>query len=125
VLIAVADGYRTPLAVYTATLVAMFTTSALYHRGHWSAAGRKLWKRLDHSMIFLAIAGGYTAYCAIALPPSLAITILGIVWAGALVGPAGGVGDGAEQVHRAAGAQQSHGRRPAVAQQVGQHEDGD
>jgi len=86
VLIAVADGYRTPLAVYTATLAGMFTTSALYHRGHWSAAGRRLWKRLDHSMIFLAIAGGYTAYCAIALPPSLAITILGIVWAGALAG---------------------------------------
>jgi len=86
VLIAVADGYRTPLAVYTATLAGMFTTSALYHWGHWSAAGRRLWKRLDHSMIFLAIAGGYTAYCAIALPPSLAITILGIVWAGALAG---------------------------------------
>ncbi len=85
-LIAVADGYRTPLVVYTATLAAMFTTSALYHRGQWSEAGRRLWKRLDHSMIFLAIAGGYTAYCAIAPPPSLAIVILGIVWAGALAG---------------------------------------
>jgi len=36
------------------------------------------------------------------------------------VGPAGGVGDGAEQVHRAAGAQQSQGRPAAIAQQAGQ-----
>ena len=86
VLIAVADGYRTPLAVYAATLVAMFTTSAFYHRGRWSPAGRRVWKRLDHSMIFLAIAGGYTAYCAIALPPTLATVILVIVWTGALAG---------------------------------------
>ncbi len=86
VLIIVADGYRTPLAVYTSTLAAMFTTSALYHRGQWSAASRGLWKRLDHSTIFLAIAGGYTAYCTIALPPSLATVVLGIVWTGACVG---------------------------------------
>jgi len=86
VLVSVADGYRTPLAIYTATLVAMFSTSALYHRGRWSAAGYRLWKQLDHSMIFLAIAGGYTAYCAIALPPSLATLILVIVWTGAVAG---------------------------------------
>ncbi len=86
VLVTVANGYRTPLAIYSATLVAMFTTSASYHRGRWSAAGQRLWKRLDHSMIFLAIAGGYTAYCAIALPPFLATIILVIVWTGALTG---------------------------------------
>ncbi len=86
VLVAAGAGYRTPLAVYAATLVAMFTTSALYHRGRWSPAGTRLWKRLDHSMIFLAIAGGYTGYCAVALPSSLATVILVIVWAGALAG---------------------------------------
>ncbi len=37
-------------------------------------------------MIFLAIAGGYTGYCAVALPSSLATVILVIVWAGALAG---------------------------------------
>jgi hemolysin III len=67
----------------------MLTTSALYHRGHWSPARRRLWKRLDHSAIFLAIAGGYTAYCAIALPPSLATVILVVVWTGALAGVCG------------------------------------
>jgi len=75
VLVAVGGGYRTPLAVYAATLVAMFATSALYHRGRWSPAGTRLWKRLDHSMIFLAIAGGYTGYCAVALPSSLAAAL--------------------------------------------------
>jgi len=39
VLVAAGEGYRTPLAVYAATLVAMFATSALYHRGRWSPAG--------------------------------------------------------------------------------------
>ncbi len=86
VLVVAARGVRWPLTLYTATLVAMFATSALYHRGPWSPAGRLVWRRLDHSTIFIFIAGSYTAYCAIALPTARAETILAIVWVGALVG---------------------------------------
>src|ERR1700754_3230522 len=44
--------------VYAAATVAMFAVSATYHRVHWkTVAARNLMKRLDHSMIFVFIAG--------------------------------------------------------------------
>ncbi len=44
--------------VYAAALAAMFGASALYHRFPWKSAARRLWaRRLDHSMIFVFIAG--------------------------------------------------------------------
>ncbi len=64
----------------------MFATSALYHLGRWSPARRQQWKRLNHSMIFLAIAGGYTAYCGLAPRSSPTSLILAVVWTGALAG---------------------------------------
>lgn len=86
VLVIAAAGHRLPLTIYTATLVAMFGTSALYHRVPWSPPAKRTWKRLDHSTIFIFIAGSYTAYCAVALPVRRAEVILVIVWLGALVG---------------------------------------
>jgi len=85
-LVVAAGHHRVPLLVYTATLVLMFTTSACYYRGPWSAAGRRVWRRLDHSTIFLFIAGSYTAYCALALPAALATPLLVVVWVGAGAG---------------------------------------
>ncbi len=86
VLVIAARGSRVPLVIYTVTLVAMFGTSAAYHRGRWSAAGRRVWQRLDHSTIFIFIAGSYTAYAAVALPSGKATVILVVVWIGAVVG---------------------------------------
>ena len=55
--------------VYAAAMVAMFAVSATYHRVHWtSAAARNLMKRLDHSMIFVFIAGSYTPFARLAMP---------------------------------------------------------
>jgi len=71
-LVVAAVHHRVPLLVYTASLVVMFTTSAGYHRGSWSAAGRRWWRRLDHCTIFVFIAGSYTAYSAVALPAAQA-----------------------------------------------------
>jgi len=47
----------TALAIYAASVSAMFGISALYHRGNWSAAWNRRLQRLDHAMIFLLIAG--------------------------------------------------------------------
>jgi hemolysin III len=47
----------TALAIFVATVTAMFGVSALYHRGNWSEAWRVRLQRLDHAMIFLLIAG--------------------------------------------------------------------
>ena len=48
------------LAVYGVCLVLLFAVSATYHRGPWSLKTRRVWGRLDHATIFLAIAGTYT-----------------------------------------------------------------
>ena len=51
----------TAIAVFAASVSAMFGTSALYHRGNWAAAWHRRLQRLDHAMIFLLIAGTATA----------------------------------------------------------------
>jgi hemolysin III len=77
-----------PTAIYAATVTLLFGTSALYHRVKWSPRAHTLMKRLDHSMIFVFIAGTYTALAGLTLARSAAITVLVIVWSGALVGVA-------------------------------------
>ena len=74
-------------AIYAATVAALFGTSALYHRITWASQGARRWmRRLDHSMIFLLIAGTYTPFAVLVLDGTLATVILVLVWAGALGG---------------------------------------
>lgn len=73
--------------VYAVTTVVMFSVSATYHRVHWTSARARTWmKRADHSMIFVFIAGSYTPFAMLALPPSDGRTVLTIVWGGAAAG---------------------------------------
>ena len=86
---ALADGTRarTAAVVYAVSLVAMFGASALYHRGPWRSARVRAWmRRLDHSGIFLLIAGTYTPFALLALHGRLASILLVLVWAGAAAG---------------------------------------
>jgi hemolysin III len=86
--VAAPSGQATLAAViYALSLVALFGTSALYHRINWvSAAARRWMRRLDHAMIFTLIAGTYTPFALLVLNGSLATGILVAVWAGALAG---------------------------------------
>ena len=78
---------RIALGVYALSLVGLFGASALYHRINWrSLTARALMRRLDHSMIFVLIAGSYTPFTVLVLHGPLAIAILVGVWAGALLG---------------------------------------
>ena len=84
-----ADGGRERLAVvvYAASLAGMFGASALYHRGPWKSAAVLAWmRRLDHSGIFLLIAGTYTPFALLVLDGRLATVVLVVVWAGAAAG---------------------------------------
>ncbi|RWA20669.1 membrane protein [Mycolicibacterium brumae DSM 44177] len=75
--------------LYTFTIVAMFTVSATYHRVNWTSPKARIWmKRLDHSMIFLFIAGSYTPFALLALPSHQGWVLFWIVWGGALAGVA-------------------------------------
>ena len=73
--------------LYTFATIIMFTVSATYHRVDWkSETARKWMKRADHSMIFVFIAGSYTPFALLALPPNAAKLMLMIVWGGAAAG---------------------------------------
>lgn len=74
--------------IYSASVCGMFGVSALYHRRVWSRRGFALMRRLDHSMIFIFIAGTYTPFSVLLLPPGKAAVILAVVWGGALAGVA-------------------------------------
>jgi hemolysin III len=88
VLVALSDGTRQTVAnaVYGTSAALLFGISALYHRGTWSPAAEKRLKRLDHSNIFLIIAGTYTPFSVILLDGRGGTTLLWIVWAAALGG---------------------------------------
>ncbi len=74
--------------IYSPTPCALFGVSALYHRRVWSERGFQLMRRLDHSMIFIFIAGTYTPICVLLLPDRAATIVLMVVWIGAAVGVA-------------------------------------
>ena len=76
-------------SIYTATIVAMFSFSALYHRVHWQSPTTLKWmKRIDHSLIFVFIAGSFTPFCMLAMPPDTGSEVLLMVWGGAAAGVA-------------------------------------
>ena len=74
--------------IYSLTVCGLFGISALYHRRIWSERGYQIMRRLDHSMIFIFIAGTYTPFCVLLLAPGKATVFLGLIWAGALGGVA-------------------------------------
>lgn len=77
---------RTSVGVYAASLTALFTMSAVYHRGRWRPTAKAWLQRVDHSMIFVLIAGTYTPFCLLVLAGSTSWIVLAIVWGGALAG---------------------------------------
>jgi hemolysin III len=86
-ILAASDGRaRLAASIYAAAVSALLGTSALYHRVTWRPTARRWMRRLDHSMIFILIAGTYTPVALLALKGSLATTILIVLWAGALGG---------------------------------------
>jgi hemolysin III len=72
--------------IYSITVCGLFGTSALYHRRVWSPRGYRIMRRLDHSMIFVFIAGTYTPFSVLLLSRTTAIVILSVVWGGAILG---------------------------------------
>ena len=77
---------RIAVAIFATTAALLFGTSALFHRGSWSPRVAVLLRRLDHSNIYLIIAGTYTPFAVLALPPGKGRSLLLIVWIGALAG---------------------------------------
>lgn len=87
-LVAFAAGERARVAVliYAVSLSGLLGTSALYHRVTWSEAARLRMRQLDHSMIFVLIAGTVTPIALLALKEPMTTWLLCIVWGGAIAG---------------------------------------
>ncbi|MDW3213600.1 MAG: hemolysin III family protein [Ilumatobacteraceae bacterium] len=77
---------RAAASIYTATLLLVFGTSASYHRLAQSLRARRIMQRLDHSMIYLLIAGTYAPLCLVALPLAWGIPLLAAVTAIGITG---------------------------------------
>jgi len=78
---------RVAVAVYAMSVAALFGTSAMYHRVNWRTLGARRWvRRLDHTMIFVLIAGSYTPFGLLVLPGTLGLVILIVAWSAALAG---------------------------------------
>ncbi|HUI48447.1 MAG TPA: hemolysin III family protein [Acidimicrobiia bacterium] len=86
VFVAHTNAVRWAALVYTVGVTTMYATSACYHRGHWSEGTRLRLRRLDHSMIMVAIAATYTPIAVAALDARSAGIILAVVWSLAAVG---------------------------------------
>ena len=89
VLVLLADGTQATFSswVYAVALAAMFGASALYHRFPWKSAARRIWaRRLDHSMIFVFIAGTYTPFALLRFEGAIKWLVLVLVWSGAMFG---------------------------------------
>jgi hemolysin III len=77
---------RTAVTIFALGLVGMYGVSAAYHRFPWDPRAKRVVKRLDHSMIFVLIAGTYTPFSLLVLHGAFAVALLVIVWAGAALG---------------------------------------
>jgi len=86
--LASADLARFASAVYGTALVGQFGVSALYHRTTWTPRARRWMRRLDHSMIFVLIAGTYTPVAVLVLPRPFGLVLLATVWLATAVGVA-------------------------------------
>lgn len=75
--------------IYAVAIIAMFSVSAIYHRVDWVSPITEKWMmRLDHSLIFVFIAGSYTPFALLAMPHHTGTDLLILVWTGAAAGVA-------------------------------------
>jgi hemolysin III len=73
-------------AIYAGALAGLLGSSALYHRVTWRPQVRAWLRRLDHSMIFVLIAGTYTPFAVLVLEEPMSAVVLVGVWGGAVAG---------------------------------------
>ena len=70
----------TAIAIYAASVSALFGISALYHRGNWTDAWRRRLQRLDHVMIFFLIAGTATPAFLLVMRGAFGLTCVIVMW---------------------------------------------
>lgn len=85
------NGELTPLYILSVLafglgLIALYTASFVYHAVHGSEEKLMRLKKVDHSMIFVLIAGSYTPFCLLALSGKTSMMLLTAIWVTAVIG---------------------------------------
>lgn len=76
----------TAMAIFMGSMILLYGASATYHSVDLSGNRLRIFRKIDHMMIFVLIAGSYTPVCLIVLGGQLGYTLLITVWSIALVG---------------------------------------
>ncbi len=74
------------ILIFGTSLVLLYTTSGIYHLVHTTDAILAKLRKLDHSMIFILIAGSYTPFCTLSLTGAWKWSIITVVWSLAIIG---------------------------------------
>lgn len=74
------------MIVFMASMILLYGASTLYHSVNLSGRYLRIFKRLDHMMIFVLIAGTYTPVCMLVLDRSIGYPLLAFVWSLAVIG---------------------------------------
>ncbi|MDD3184643.1 MAG: hemolysin III family protein [Anaerostipes sp.] len=74
------------LTIFILSMIGLYGASTAYHSFYISERVSNVLKKLDHSMIFVLIAGSYTPICTLALGGRLGYSLLAVVWAVAILG---------------------------------------
>lgn len=73
-------------SIYGASMILLYLASAAYHIFNLGEKGTRILKKVDHTMIFMMIAGTYTPFCLIPLRGGWGWSIFGVVWGLAILG---------------------------------------
>ena len=76
----------TAMTVFMISMVLLYAASTIYHSVNCSARILRIFRKMDHMMIFVLIAGSYTPVCLLTLPKPSGLMLLAAVWGIALVG---------------------------------------
>lgn len=74
------------MVIFIGSMVLLYGASATYHAVNLTGKALKVFKKIDHMMIFVLIAGSYTPVCLLVLEPSIGLPLMSLVWGTALVG---------------------------------------
>lgn len=76
------------MAVFMTSMILLYGASTAYHSVNLSGKYLRIFRKLDHMMIFVLIAGSYTPVCLIVLGGEIGYAMLALVWGIALAGMA-------------------------------------
>ena len=80
------NNYLFAMMVFASSMILLYGASAFYHAVNVSSKVIQVLRKLDHSMIFVLIAGSYTPVCILVLNPKTGIPLLIAVWSFATIG---------------------------------------